>query len=252
MIRGPDVSAYQPNVLWKKVRDAGAEFSIIKVTDGNNYTNPLAKAQVLGAFAVGLLVMLYHFAQPNGKPGDLESWKADARAEAKRLDDLADEFEGALGTYPVGHPRQGEAIKLFCFLDVERNTPLTAEERPYWRAWCNEFRRWCREEGKRVIGFYSGKFFTMDLGFDSSWSQTILWVAQYPRPYREDANYGYWPKTIVPWWRGDIWQDGGGMSNAAGGNESKWPGVGDGSTFSDVNVFAGSRSELEELLQAAA
>lgn len=240
MIRGIDVSAFQPNVLWQKVRDAGAEFSIVKITDGNNYTNPYAKTQVLGAFAVGLLVMLYHFAQPNGKPGDLESWKADARAEAKRFDDLADEFERELG------------VKLFCFLDVERNTPLTAEERKYWREWCNEFRRWSREEGKRVIGFYSGKFFAMDLGFDSSWSQTILWVAQYPRPYREDANYGYWPKTIVPWFRGDIWQDGGGMSNAAGGNESKWPGVGDANTFSDVNVFAGSRQELEELLQAAA
>lgn len=240
MIRGIDISAYQPVVDQQAVRDAGAEFEIVKVTDGNSYTNPHAKAQVLGAFAVGLLVTLYHFAQPNGKIGDLESWKADARAEAKRFDDLADAFERELG------------VKLFCFLDVERNTALTAEEKPYWRAWCNEFRRWSREVGKRIIGFYSGKYFTMDLGFDLSWSQTILWVAQYPRPYRADANYGYWPKTIVPWFRGDIWQDGAGQSVATGGNDATWPGVGKPPHLSDVNVFAGSRAELEELIAAAA
>lgn len=245
--RGPDVSAYQPNVDAEKVKAAGADFMIVKVTDGNGYTNPHAKKQVLAAIAAGLLVMLYHYAQPNGP-----NWKEDAAAEAQRLDDIADAFERDLGVYPELHPRAGQPVKLFCFLDVERNTPLSPQERRDWRDWCNEFRRWSREVGKRVIGFYSGKFFTMDLGFDVSWCDTILWVAQYPPTFRADANYGFWPTHILPWPRGDIWQDGGGMAHNAGGNESKWPGVGDENTFADVNVFAGSREELEYLLQAAA
>lgn len=245
--RGVDVSAYQPGVRWQEVKDAGAEFAIIKVTDGNGYTNKYAAQQVRGALAVGLLVMLYHFAQPNGP-----NWKEDAAAEAKRLDDIADEFERELGVYPPEHPRAGQPVKLFCFLDVERNTGLAPEERKNWREWCNEFRKWSREVGKRIIGFYSGKFFAMDLGFDVTWRDTLLWVAQYPSTFRLDANYGFWPTNILPWFRGDLWQDGGGMANAAGGNESKWPGIGDEHTFSDVNVFPGSRDELEELLQAAA
>lgn len=244
MIGGPDVSSYQPDCDWPAVRASGAELAIVKVTQGNGSTNKYAAQQVKGAIAAGLLVMLYHFAQPNGP-----NWKEDAAAEAKRLDDIADQFERELGTYPIGHPSQGEPVKLFCFLDVERNTPLTAVEKPLWREWCNEFRRWSREIGKRAIGFYSGKYFTMDLGFDASWTNTILWVAQYPSVFRIDGNYGFWPKNITPWFRGDLWQDGGGDSVAAGGNASTCPGIKGGC---DYNHFAGTRSELEELIAVAA
>lgn len=248
MIHGPDVSGYQTEIDWSIVRTK-CDFALVKVTQGNNYTNKLARTQVLGALAAGLLVMLYHFAQPNGpldaagKPTDIEAWKADARAEAKRLDDIADAFEGELG------------VKLFCFLDVERNTALTAEEKPFWRAWCNEFRRWSRDVGKRVIGFYSGKFFTMDLGFDASWRDTLLWCAQYLIPFRADCSYvdkqgkPYWPIHIDPWFRVDIFQHGGGDSIAAGGNASTCPGVMGGCDF---NTFAGSRDELQALIASAA
>lgn len=244
MIGGPDVSSYQSKYDMAAVKGGGAEFVIVKVTQGNGSTNPLAKAQVMSAVAAGLLVMLYHFAQPNGP-----NWRADAAGEAKRLDDIADSFERELGVYPTGHARQGEPVKLFCFLDVERNTALTPEERKNWRDWANEFRRWSREVGKRVIGFYSGKFFTMDLGLDASWRDTLFWDAQYPATFRPDGNYGFWPTGIQPWFRADVWQSGGGDSPAAGGNGSTCPGVDGGC---DYNHFAGTRSELEELISAAA
>lgn len=232
MIRGPDVSSYQPHVDWSLVRTV-SEFAIVKLTEGNSFTNKLAVEQVFGSVNAGLLTSLYHFAQPNGP-----NWLEDAAQEAKRLDDMADSFEQKLG------------VKLFCWLDVERNAPLTAQEKPLWREWCKEFRRWCRDEGKRVIGWYSGKYFTTELGLGGDWADTLLWMAQYPNTYRADANsYGFWPKTIPPWKRADIWQDGGGMRKTAGGNESTCPGI---SGFSDMNVFAGTRAELEELISVAA
>lgn len=233
MIRGPDVSAYQPTIDWSLVRSV-SEFAIVKVTQGNQggiVNNTHAVEQVMGASKAGLLVMLYHFAQPNGP-----NWLADAAAEAKRLDDAADMFEQKLGR------------KILTFLDVERNTALTPQERPLWRGWTNEFRRWSREEGKRVIAFYSGKYFTMDLGLDLTWQRTLLWCAQYPAKFRMDANYGFWPTHIQPFLRADIWQDGGGDPVAAGGNASTCPGIGP----CDMNVSAGSREELEELIAAAA
>lgn len=226
MIRGVDVSAYQPVIDWAAVRAAGAEFAIVKVTDGNGYTNKYAKEQVKGALAHGMLVMLYHYAEPNGP-----NWLEDAAAEAKRLDELADSFEAELGQ------------KFFCFLDVERNLPLTPAEKPRWREWCAEFRRWSREEGRRTIGWYSGKYFTTDLGIAGDWATTLLWLAQYPNVFRADANYGYWPKTIAPWWRADIWQDGGDYNHAT------WPGV---AGACDCDVFAGTRQELQDLIDAAA
>lgn len=231
MIYGPDVSSYQPKIDWPAAKAGGCDFAIVKVTEGNNYVSRLAAEQVRGAVDAGLLVALYHFANPNGP-----NWLEDAAAEAKRLDDLADSFEQKLGR------------KVFCFLDVERNEPLTVVEKPLWRDWAREFRRWCREEGKRAIGFYSGTYFTRDLALDSSWQNTLLWIAQYPTTFRLDGNYGFWPKTIAPWLRADLWQSGGGQKKAYGGNESACPGI---NGLCDMNHFAGSRDELVELIAAA-
>jgi GH25 family lysozyme M1 (1,4-beta-N-acetylmuramidase) len=230
MIRGPDVSSYQPNIDYDKVATV-CDFGIVKITQGNSSVNNLAPQQVDGFVKVGLEVFLYHFSQPNGP-----NWLEDAAAEARRIDELADAFEQKYGR------------QFLTFLDVERNTSLMPDERKNWRAHTNEVRRWCREEGERIIAFYSGKYFTMDLGLDDSWQKTLLWCAQYPATYRVDANYGFWPTAILPWRRADIWQDGGGDSKAAGGNESYCPGIG----RSDMNVFAGSREELKALVASAA
>lgn len=230
MIRGPDVSAYQSDIDWGLVRTS-SEFALVKITQGNGIVNPKATEQVLGASRAGLLVMLYHYCQPNGP-----NWDEDAAAEGMRLDEIADGFEQKLGR------------QILTFADVERNTPLTPVERPLWRGWTNTLRRWCREEGERVLAFYSGKYFTMDLGLDLTWQRTILWVAQYPAIYRPDADYGFWPKNIAPWLRADLWQDGGGDDKATGGNESTCPGIG----RCDMNVYAGDRPGLEGLIATAA
>jgi GH25 family lysozyme M1 (1,4-beta-N-acetylmuramidase) len=232
MISGIDTSAYNLRVDWQKVAAAGAEFAIVKVTDGNGYTNPRAAAQVQGALDAGLLVALYHFAQPDGP-----NWIVDADAEGERLDHIADDFE-------FKHGRQ-----FFTFLDVERNLTLTAAEVPNWRAWCREFRRWCREEGERRIGWYSGKYFTAALQLEQDWEETLLWMAQYPIPFRPDCSYAKWPDAPIPWARVDIYQHGGGAPISGGGNGATWPGV-DG--FCDVNAFAGDRQQLEELIANAA
>jgi GH25 family lysozyme M1 (1,4-beta-N-acetylmuramidase) len=238
LIHGPDVSSYQSKWDAPAIVAGGSELGVVKVTQGNSIINPLAEQQVVSFANAGLLTMLYHFAQPNGP-----NWLDDAANEAKRLDDLADRFEQKIGK------------KLFCFLDVERNSPLSPIEKPLWRDWCNEFRRWSRVEGKRPVGFYSGRYFTMDLGFDPSWTNTILWLAQYPIPFRADCSYvdkqgqPFWPTRIFPWARGDLWQHGGGDPIAAGGNASVCPGVTGGCDF---NTFAGDRPQLEELIATAA
>lgn len=229
MIHGPDLSTYQQRIDYGALR-ATSDFAIVKVTEGNSATNPRAEEQALSCAKAGLLVMLYHFARPNGP-----DWKADAAQEAARLHEIADSIEQKVG------------YRLFCFLDLERNSPLNPEERTDWRTWANEFRRWNGEQASRAIGFYSGKYFTLDLGFDSSWSETLLWLAQYPATFRADANYGFWPTQIAPWRRADIWQHGGGDPPPYG-NASRCPGV-EGPC--DFNSFAGSRDELLELIASA-
>lgn len=224
MIHGPDVSAYQPHPRWTEVRTV-SEFVVIKVTDGNGYTNPYAAEQVAGALAAGLLVLLYHYAKPNGP-----DWLSDARHEAKRLDDIADVFEAKYGK------------KFFCFLDVERNEPLTDAEKPRWREWCREFRRCCRQELDRIIGWYSYSPFTAALALEQDWENTLLWLAAYPIPFSPTHDYP-WPNAPLPWARVDVHQHGGDSNGA------RWAGI---EGPADVNSFAGSREELEELISAAA
>lgn len=229
MIHGPDVSSYQKVIRYQEVA-ASCDFAIVKVTEGNSSTNARAEEQVLGFASAGMLVMIYHFAQPNGP-----NWLADAAAEAQRLEEKLDALEQKLGK------------QLFGWLDTERNTALTPQEAPLWRDWDKEFRRVCVEKG-RPIGFYSGKYFTTSLRLSVDWNKTLLWLAQYPANFRADCNYGFWPTAIYPWARADIWQHGGGDPKPFG-NESTCPGV-DGQC--DMNSFAGSRDELEQLISVAA
>lgn len=58
---GVDVSSYQPTSTTEYSK-AGAQFVIVKVSEGTSYRNPNAKAQVASAKANKLLPMAYHFA----------------------------------------------------------------------------------------------------------------------------------------------------------------------------------------------
>lgn len=216
MIHGIDCSSYQPRVDWSAVAKAGADFAIIKLTEGNGYVNPYAVRQIEGARNAGLLVMGYHYARPNGP-----NWAADAEEEAIKMLSLSGD--------------------MFCFLDVERNEPLTSQEIPLWRAWAYAFRTHCEKAG-HPIGWYSYSPFTAAIGLEASWEYTLLWLARYPIPWRRDGAYEKWPDAPLPWARVDIWQDGGSA------NQASWPGV-DG--FCDVNRFAGSVAELQELIASA-
>lgn len=214
--RGIDCSSFQGAIDWKQVKEAGAEFAIVKVTEGNGYRNPYAQAQMHGAESNGLEVYCYHFARPNGP-----NWEDDARAESELAAALAGDR--------------------FLFLDVERNEPLSLGERSLWRHWCNTFRR----AYPRAIGWYSYRPFTQQLDLEQDWEDTILWLARYPIPFRADGQYTSWPDGVGPWARVDIWQDGGG---GPGGNNSTWPGV---TGPCDCDLFAGSLAELKELISSA-
>lgn len=228
MIHGPDLSAYQSRIDYGALR-VNCDFSIVKLTDGDASENLMADEQAISCARAGMIVMGYHFARPRGL-----AWIDDGEHQAARMHARADAIEQRIGA------------PLFCFLDLERNSPLICAERANWRVWANAFRRSCAERA-RVIGFYSSRYFTLDLNLNSSWSETLLWLAQYPATFRADANYGFWPTEIRPWRRADIWQHGGGDPPPAG-NASRCPGV-DGPC--DVNSFAGDRSDLLELIAAA-
>lgn len=62
-IRGCDVSHWQGEVNWEKVKAGGLSFVYIKATEGQSFIDPLFEANIQGAKAAGLYVGAYHFAR---------------------------------------------------------------------------------------------------------------------------------------------------------------------------------------------
>jgi lysozyme len=62
-IQGCDVSHWQGDVDWRKVRQTGMAFVYIKATEGARFIDPLFEANVRGAKEAGLHVGAYHFAR---------------------------------------------------------------------------------------------------------------------------------------------------------------------------------------------
>lgn len=60
-MKGIDVSKYQGNIDWKKVKQSGIEFVIIRVGYGQSAIDPCFKKNIEGALAAGLMVGFYWF-----------------------------------------------------------------------------------------------------------------------------------------------------------------------------------------------
>lgn len=67
-IRGIDVSHWQGNIDWKKVKADGIQFAIIKATEGTGHVDKNFLKNVEGAKAAGLKVGVYHYAHPDNDP----------------------------------------------------------------------------------------------------------------------------------------------------------------------------------------
>jgi lysozyme len=68
MVNGIDVSAYQPDVSFGTVHDAGFSFVYIKATESTGYASSTFAAQWQGAGAAGMLRGGYHYFDFNADP----------------------------------------------------------------------------------------------------------------------------------------------------------------------------------------
>jgi lysozyme len=66
--KGIDVSHHQGAIDWKKVAHSGVSFAYIKLTDGQNFTDPRFTQNWHGAKTAGLLRGAYHFFHPHSDP----------------------------------------------------------------------------------------------------------------------------------------------------------------------------------------
>jgi GH25 family lysozyme M1 (1,4-beta-N-acetylmuramidase) len=95
VVYGIDVSAYQGNVNWTAVKNAGKQFAYLKATEGNYYVNPYFTEQYNGSYNAGLIRGVYAFAIPNRSSGANQAdylkshgggWSADGKTLPAALD----------------------------------------------------------------------------------------------------------------------------------------------------------------------
>lgn len=188
---GVDVAAYQPTNL-AGYHTAGASFVVVKLTEGTNYFNPKARAQVASSRASHCYTHAYHFA-------NFGSSVSKAKAEAKY-------FLKYVAKVNISKKRM-------IFLDWEGNTYncVTGTKAANTKA-ILAFMDVCHKAGYPV-GLYSGASL-MRTAIDTSQVikryGTCLWVASYPTMDAvSTANFGYFPSMdgIAMWqftskWRG--------------------------------------------------
>jgi GH25 family lysozyme M1 (1,4-beta-N-acetylmuramidase) len=79
MIKGIDISHYQKNPDFKRVKAAGIQFVMLKATEGVNYIDPCFKSNAAAAIAAGLPIGVYHFL----RAGSVENQVRDCLAAIK-------------------------------------------------------------------------------------------------------------------------------------------------------------------------
>ena len=170
MIKGIDVSRWQGLINWKKVKDAGIEFAILKAggSDAGFYTDSKFYSNWVGATEAGIHTGAYYFVGKNctnAQAGLADAYRFSEIIKQVKLDyPVYIDFEA-----PTGATKQGntDAVNHFC-------------------------------QFMENLGYYAGVY-----GSDISGFKDRLYLNQLTAFDKWVARYGSEPRYAKPW---GIWQ----------------------------------------------
>lgn len=169
MIKGIDVSAWQGNIDWQKVKESGIKFAILKAggSDDGFYKDSKFEQNYKGAKAAGIPVGAYYFV---GK-GCISA--ADGKADAERF--IA-QLKGKQFEYPV-------------YMDCEVTPPASKKGATDAAiAFCEAL-----EKAGYYAGIYGSTYSTFESRLDDSRLKRFAhWVAQYASRCTYDGEVGIW------------------------------------------------------------
>ena len=169
---GVDVASYQSTA----VNYADAKFAFVKLTEGTEYTNPKAEAQIKSAKANGLMVMGYFYANHSASVSRARSEAKFAVAKAKAYgipagSYLADDWEQGSGNNVNGSATANTDAVIAAMQVIKE-----AGYKPLVYSGAYNFRN--RLSISRIVKSYG----------------TCLWVASYKISGRQDyADFNYFP-----------------------------------------------------------
>jgi lysozyme len=168
--KGIDVSKYQGNVDWNRVKADGVEYAFIRVSDGSQFKDAKFARNWDGTKAAGIVRGAYQFFRP-----------------AQNVNAQADIMIAALATWEPGD--------LPPVIDVEATGGLSA------KTIASKVRAWTARV-EAAIGVkpivYTGKYFWRDeVGAPTDFADNALWIAQYTSKC---------PDLPAPWATWTFWQ----------------------------------------------
>ena len=187
---GTDVASYQhpggQPIDWRAVAASGQAFTIVKATESTTYTNPYAMADVAGARSAGLVVGVYHFANP-------------AVSATAQADYFARQVNGFGGTL------------LPPALDLEVTGGLSPSA---LITWTSAFLTRLRQDTGRTPMIYTGPYFwSTAMAGSKAFVQYPLWEAHWTTAAQ--------PQQVASWPSFTIWQ----YSNGTYGSPAPVPGI---------------------------
>lgn len=162
--KGIDVSHYQGNVDWAKVKSAGYSFAICKATEGRYMVDDFLKRNIDGCNEHGLAVSAYHFCRASNVE--------EAIVEAKFFCDTLDSVGGIL------------ALDFLPVLDIET---AEAKNRQTVTAVCHAWLEYVEKRIGVAPMIYADRSFIDDY-LDPSLSKYKLWLAAYGTDQPTDRN----------------------------------------------------------------
>lgn len=153
LILGIDVSHFQGDIDWKKIKDANIQFAYDKATQGNHYKDPEYDKNKTGARSAGLIHGSYHFFTSN-QPG---------LDQAKHFCTVIDHRESDMP--PVLDLEQGSIVNGVTILAFQKEV----------MEWLNEVER---QLGVKPIIYTNHPFGDQYLD-NPDFSAYELWIAEY-------------------------------------------------------------------------
>lgn len=184
---GVDLANWQDST----VNYPNIKFALVKVTEGTNYVNPKAAAQIKSAKNHGLLTCAYFYANHSDSV-------TKAKAEARFAVAKAKSLGVPLGSYLADDFENGDGNSIYGYASLNTDAVLAAMAV-------------IKESGYKPLVYASASVFRNNLNISRIIKNygTCLWVASYKVSGRQDyADFNYFPSMdgVAIWQFCDNWK----------------------------------------------
>ena len=171
MYNGIDVSSWQKDIDWKKVKKAGVQFAMLRSSFGwgNNQKDKYFEANYKGAKSVGIPVGCYHY-----------SYAKNVQEAIKEADFCYSVIKGKQFEYPIAYDMEEPSVRALGKTKVSEIA----------KAFCERM-----ESYGYYVCIYSSKYWFNTYFTDEIFNKYDIWLAEWSEKPTCKKSFGIWQKS---------------------------------------------------------